>query len=103
MIKFYKESYILNGTDLVFSMKQNAWIPLLIGLIEVYLTNAGPVWPNTFRVDLFETQYSKRFVINENYGAWYYDWTNKRMYHVLVTGVHESSSHNPINYTHRNC
>merc|ERR1712126_113697 len=50
----------------------------IIVLINVCLTFGGPIWPNTFRVDLFETFYSKRIVVNENFGAWYYDWANKR-------------------------
>ena len=39
---------------------------------------AGPIWPETFRVDFKEMLYGRLITYSENEGTWYYDVANNR-------------------------
>ena len=53
-------------------------IAFLAVLVNLHTSCAGPIWPNTFRVEWSEIAYNDTSIFNQNNGAWYYDWKNNR-------------------------
>ena len=47
-------------------------------LIALHSSNAGPVWPDTFRVKGTYITFNETTIYNQHDGAWFYDWENKR-------------------------